>query len=209
MTARARRRHLPVLMLPHVRRRRYRLRSAGLLSVVVAALLSVALADRAGLFGRAPTPDYQKYSGQAAMVVRTVDGDTLDVDIPDDPHQHTRIRLWGVDTPETVRPNAPIDHFGPEASRRTGELSLHRTVRLELVPADTRDKHGRLLAYVFLPDGRLLNALLVEEGFGYADPRFDHPRKREFARLHDQARRQGRGLWKDVRPTDLPGYLRN
>ena len=206
MTARARRRMI-AFPLPSVIRRRYLLRRVRYLLLGAAVLAGLAIADRQGLFGRAPAADYAKYHNRPAAVVHVVDGDTLDLDVPDDPHPATRIRLWGVDTPETVKPNTPVQHFGREASDRTKELAMGQTVRLELVPRDTRDKYHRLLAYVFLPDGRLLNAVLIEEGCGYADPRFDHPRKREFARLQQQARRGGRGLWKDLTDADLPYYL--
>jgi len=195
-------------MPPRLRRRRYLARRLRYLLLTAALLAGLAVADRFGLFGRAPTPDFQKYHNLSALVVRVIDGDTLDVDVPDDPYPYTRVRLWGVDTPETVKPNTPVQHFGREASQAAKDLVLSQTVRLELVSTDTRDKYGRLLAYMVLPDGRLLNAVLIEEGFGYADPRFDHPRKREFARLGQQARKAGRGLWKNATDADLPEYLR-
>ena len=60
-----------------------------------------------------------------------------------------------------------------------------------------------------LPDGRMLNRALVREGYGYADPRFDHKYKSEFARLQREAIKAERGLWKDVSPSDLPYHSRN
>jgi micrococcal nuclease len=65
-----------------------------------------------------------------------------------------------------------------------------------------------LLAYVFLPDGRMLNSVLVAEGYGYADPRYEHRYKASFARLQRQAMEARAGLWKDVRNEDLPYYYR-
>lgn len=194
-------------MLPGVRRRRYRLRSAGLLSLAIAIVLGLAAADRKGVFGRSAKPDFQKYNDVQATVMRVVDGDTLDIDISDGPHSTTRIRLWGVDTPETVKPNTPVQHFGLQACQASRTLALYKHVRLELIARDTRDKYDRLLAYVFLPDGRLLNAVLIEDGLGYADPRFDHPRKRDFTRLQKQAKSASKGLWKDATDADLPYYL--
>ena len=195
-----------------------RLRHAGrkglLFLLVAAVLVGVHVADRVGLFGHARNQDHQKYDGNAFLVVRVVDGDTLDVDVPDEVRRTsaTRIRLWGVDTPETVDPRkSKPDHFGPEASAFTKGLANGQWVRLELDPVRTRDtpEYKRLLAYVHLPDGRMLNRVLVEEGYGYADPRYPHNYKREFDRLMKQAKAAGRGLWKDVRPQDLPYYLKN
>jgi micrococcal nuclease len=115
-----------------------------------------------------------------------------------------------VDTPETKWPDRPVQHFGPEAADFTRTMCLDKQVRLELeVARDARDKYGRLLAWVYLPDGRMLNRLLVEQGFAYADPRFEHHLLREFKALQKQARQQRLGLWQNLRPSDLPGYYQN
>jgi len=177
---------------PKLSGRRRRLRVAArkarwpAVALVVVALIIVA--DRAGLFGLRPAPtgdDYRRYHGKSFRVVRVIDGDTLDVDAPDGRRGHTRIRLWGVDTPETRHPQKGVQHFGPEAAAFTRRACEGNTVRLELAPRRTRDRYRRLLAYVFLPDGRLLNRELVRLGFGYADPRYRHPYREEFLRLHD------------------------
>ena len=192
------------------RRLRYGGRKLLVLLLAAALVGGVHVADRFGVFGRARTPDHEKYNGKVFRVVHVVDGDTLDVEIRDEVRRKpaTRIRLWGVDTPETVDPRKPKpDHFGPEASAFTKDLANDANVRLELDPVSTRDKYERLLAYVILPDGRMLNRVLVEEGYAYADPRFPHKYKREFEKLMKQAKTAGRGLWKDVRPEDLPDYL--
>lgn len=179
---------------------------AALLAAAVA--VGLAVADRAGLFGRQPSPDRQRYHNQTFTVSAVVDGDTLDVDIPDivTGHSTTRIRLWGVDTPEVHGVPVP-QHFGPEASAFTGKL-MHQRVRLELEPHDTRDKYNRLLAYVYMPDGRMLNEELLRGGLAYADPRFEHSRKAVFSRLAREAMKSRRGLWADVTRDDLPYYLR-
>jgi micrococcal nuclease len=192
------------------RRARYAARKVLALVAVSAAALALIVADTLGLFGRARVADLQKYDGKTFRVVKVVDGDTLDVDAPDGEYPHTRIRLWGVDTPETVRPNTPPQHFGLEASDFTRRQALDANARLELDPSPDkqRDKYGRLLAYVHLPDGRMLNRVLVEEGYGYADERFPHRYSAEFKRLEAQARKAGKGLWKDLKPEDLPDYRR-
>jgi len=195
-------------LTPAQRRRRYTRRRllSGAIGIALLALLM--LADRAGLFGLAPGPDAETYNGGTFRVTHVADGDTLDVDTPDTVtgKPTTRVRLWGVDTPETVKPNTPVQHFGPEASAFTKAACRSKTVRLELVAGKTRGKYKRLLAYVILPDGTMLNAELLAQGLAYADPRFDHPRKAEFERLQQEARAAKRGLWKDVTPADLPYY---
>lgn len=191
------------------RRLRYAGRRFLVWTIAIAAVAGMVLADRTGVFGRAPVPDPVKYDGNSFMVVRVVDGDTLDLDAPDGRRPTTRVRLWGVDTPETVKPNTPVQHFGPEASAFATRAALGKRVRLELDLRQPRDKYKRLLAYVFLPDGRMLNRTLIEEGYGYADPRFDHRLRSEFVRLQRAAMKARRGLWKSVRRADLPYYYRD
>ena len=192
------------------RRRRYTLRRSVWWAAAVLVVGLLVLADRAGIFGHAPQPDAETYHGGTFRVTRVVDGDTLDVDLADTVtgRPATRVRLWGVDTPETARGNTAAQHFGPEAGRFTRLSCADKTVRLELVKGKTRGKYKRLLAYVYLPDGPMLNAELIARGFGYADPRFAHPRSAEFARLQSKARRGRLGLWKDLRPEGLPYYFR-
>jgi endonuclease YncB( thermonuclease family) len=170
---------------------------------------AIAAGDYFGLFGFSPGQDYPRYHGREVRVTHVVDGDTLDVDLYDplNDDSETRIRLWGVDTPETVKPNTPPQHFGPEATAATRRWCKGKTVTLELVKGDTRGKYKRLLAYVVLPDGETLNARLVRKGLAYADPRFEHPRREEYLRLQAIAVRDRAGLWKDVTPADLPYYF--
>ncbi len=186
--------------------RRIRKRGVALAVFLLAAALA-GLADHAGWFGTPQEPDLPRYDGKTFTVVHVVDGDTLDIDLPDGNRSHTRIRLWGVDTPETVRPEHPVEYFGPEASAFTKTATRGQQVRLELSPHSTRDKYNRLLAYVYLPDGTLLNRKLIDDGYGYADPRFDHPRKREFLQHQTTARRTKKGLWNQPHPNDWPDYV--
>jgi len=195
---------------PTQRRRRYALRRVLALAAAALIVTALVLADRSGLFGLAPAPDAETYGGGTFRVTHVADGDTLDVDTPDTVtgRPNTRIRLWGVDTPETVKENTRVQHFGPEATAFTKASCRGRNVRLELVKGKTRGKYDRLLAYVTLPDGKMLNAELIAQGLGYADPRYDHPRQGEFERLQRDAMAARRGLWKDVTGADLPYYYR-
>lgn len=184
----------------------------GWVLATAAVLLAIYTGDQYGVFGRSARPvgeDFKRYNGKSFRVTHVVDGDTIDIDEPDRGAPATRIRLWGVDTPETKAPGKGVQHFGPEATAFTSRLCEGKTVRLELVSGKTRGMYGRLLAYVELPDGTMLNRELIRQGYGYADPRFRHPRETEFQRLQSQARATGAGLWKDVQPGDLPRYLSN
>ena len=188
---------------------RYAARKLAWGAILCAAVGGVILAGRLGLLGTRPPADGEKYGGKTFRVVAVVDGDTLDIDVADVDYPHTRIRLWGVDTPETLKENTPVQHFGPEASRFTKRLCMGQDVRIELDERQTRDRYGRLLAYVFLPDGQMLNRRLVAEGCAYADPRYGHKHFDEFRRLQNEARKARGGLWRQVTKDDLPYYYRN
>ncbi|MDP8255206.1 MAG: thermonuclease family protein [Candidatus Alcyoniella australis] len=143
-----------------------------------------------------------------AQVIRAVDGDTLEVLI--DGHSE-KVRLIGVDTPETVHPSKPVQYYGREASAFTHRMADGKTVRLELDQASAatghRDHYGRLLAYVFLPDDTLLNAEIIKQGYGHAYTRFPFSRMEEFRALEREAREAGRGLWGpggEAMPTPSP-----
>jgi len=193
-------------------RRRQIVRRALITLAAVTVVVLMALADRAGLFGRPTGTDLQAYQDRVFTVVRVVDGDTFDVDHPDEVRgaPTTRIRLLGVDTPETKRPNTPVQHFGPEAFAFTRRRVAGRSVRLKLVAGDrTRGDYKRLLAYVFTEDDQMLNLRLIREGYAYADPRWDHPRRTEFHRAMTAARKERQGLWAEATEADLPYYLRD
>lgn len=194
------------------RRHRYVVRRVRGALLVVAVLAALVLGDHWGLFGRRPISDLATYDGKTFTVVRVVDGDTIDVDVPDKRRQATRVRLWGVDTPEMAERDRPADHFASEATEFVEALALNKSVTLHLEPGRrTRDNddYYRLLAFVILPDGRMLNRVLVETGHAYADPRYSHHLRDEFLRLQDRARQGRRGLWATVRQEDLPYYWRN
>lgn len=132
--------------------------------------------------------------GANAVVERVVDGDTIDVSI--DGRSET-VRLIGIDTPETKKPDTPVECFGPEASARLAELLPPGTpVRLER-DIDSRDKYRRLLAYVHRePDDLFVNAVLIDEGL--ARPYPFEPNTTfadQFATAADLARANGVGLW--------------
>lgn len=152
--------------------------------------------------------DMMRYHDHVFHVIHVVDGDTVDIDAPDGDKLKTRIRLWGVDTPEIAHNKSETDMFyGPEANEFAFQTLNNREVQIVLWPTRTRDRYGRLLAYIFLERaGRDFNAMLIENGFGYADSRFDHPYKREFADLEKRSRKEHRGLWASVAPEQMPHW---
>jgi micrococcal nuclease len=122
------------------------------------------------------------------VCIRVIDGDTIQLDGGE------RVRLIGVDTPETVDPRRPVQYFGKEASAFTRRHAEGRTVRLEFGD-ETFDRYHRTLAYVYLPDGTFLNAEIIRQGYGFAYTRFPFRYQEEFVRLERQAREERRGLW--------------
>src|ERR1700742_1126862 len=128
------------------------------------ALLILAVAAAALLGGRlAPGPHAEPAS--SGRVVRVVDGDTLRVRLGG---REERVRYIGVDTPESVKPGTPVQCFAKAASAANKRLGPGRAVKL-VRDAETRDRYGRMLAYVYrASDGLFVNAELVRGG--YAKP---------------------------------------
>lgn len=151
--------------------------------------------------------DLEKYHARTFTVVNVVDGDTIDIDAADGTYDHTRIRLWGIDTPETKNPETGVMYFGPEAAEFTRKLALEKQVTIYLDESRTRDKYNRLLAYVKLQDGGFLNEVLLTEGFAYADLRFKHDFYNKYKQLEAIARTSKKGLWEGVTYEQLPKWL--
>lgn len=151
--------------------------------------------------------DFGKYHKNTFTVVKVVDGDTIDIDIPDVNHNHTRIRLWGVDSPETKSQYTDVKYFGPEAADFTAKLVLNKQICVYLDATRTRGNYGRLLAYVQLPDDGFLNEVLLTEGFAYADLRFRHSLYQKYKQQESSARRLKKGLWGKVSREQLPEWL--
>jgi micrococcal nuclease len=130
-------------------------------------------------------------AGAEAFVVRAVDGDTIEVRIGD---RLEDVRYIGVDTPETVKPDTPVQCFGPRASNFNHGLVEQRRVRL-VFGVERRDVYGRLLAYVYIGH-RFVNAMLVRRGLARS---LTIPPNDRFAPLFRslelRAARAGRGLW--------------
>ncbi|MEN9558669.1 MAG: hypothetical protein RL141_1038 [Candidatus Parcubacteria bacterium] len=131
-----------------------------------------------------------------ATVISVADGDTFDVRLDDG--IEARVRMLGVDTPETVDPRKPVQCFGLEASTFTKQLLTDARVLLEEDPlADERDLYGRLLRNVVTETGIDLNAELIAEGYARAYLSFpiDPVRKKQLTDLEATAKAEGKGLW--------------
>lgn len=137
-------------------------------------------------------PDFAQLD--QARVRRVVDGDTVILVLDG---RDVRCRLIGVDTPETVHPHKPVEAYGRAASRFTTNLLKGERVWVELDETTGRqDRYGRLLAYLWrMPDGLMVNAEIVRQGYGHAYTRFPFERLELFRAYERRARRIGKGLW--------------
>ena len=144
-----------------------------------------------------PTPTPQRVE---ARVVDVVDGDTIDVEIDG---AFYRVRYIGIDTPETVHPDKPVERFGPEAAEANRQLVEGALVYLEKDVSET-DHYGRLLRYIFLADGVFVNAELVRQGYAQVST---YPPDVKYQELllaaQAEAREAKRGLWGPL-PSPLP-----
>jgi micrococcal nuclease len=143
--------------------------------------------DRDSGDGAEPAPG----SSLRARVMRVADGDTIVASVEG---EREYVRYIGVDTPETVKPDAPVQCYGPRASAANHRLVEGRTVRL-VVDREARDDYGRLLAYVYA-GSRFVNAELVRGGYARTlaiEPNTSHAGA--LKRLAGRAARAGLGLW--------------
>jgi len=165
-------------------------RIATVLALLVVTLYTQWLAERDGLTpSPTPTATPQPAPDGSVRISRVIDGDTIELE------GGARVRFIGVDTPEVVDSRTAVQCFGPEASAYTKQLLAGGFVVLKKDITDT-DKYGRLLRYVYLPDGTFVNLKLVADGYAYAStypPDVAHAK--EIAAAQNTARAESRGLW--------------
>lgn len=126
---------------------------------------------------------------ELVKVDTVIDGDTFILE------NGERVRLIGVDAPETVHPQKPVEYFGKEASDYAKRMLEGKKVRLEL-DVQERDRYGRLLAYVYLEDGTFFNAELVRQGFAQVATYPPNVKYVElFIKMQKEARENKRGMW--------------
>ena len=182
-------------------------RAAGIFCL---ALLTLAFLPGGDAFGAQFKP--RANAIYEARVQRVVDGDTAILLFPDGQgRRRERVRFIGVNTPESVDPNRSVERYGREAGAFAKEVLTERRVWAQ-TDAGLRDKHGRLLAYIWLeepgdPDSeqeireKMFNARLLLEG--YAQVMTVQPNSRHadlFVRFQREARRANKGLWAKNRP---------
>lgn len=130
-----------------------------------------------------------RVTGETVRVTRVIDGDTFET------ADGKKVRYIGINAPESVDPRRRAECFGKEATHFHRELVEGQEVRLEKDVSET-DKYGRLLRFVFLSDGTLVNETLVSEGYAYASVYPPDISKREvFIQAEKEAREAQRGLW--------------
>lgn len=127
-------------------------------------------------------------------VSRIIDGDTIDVLLDGNT---TRVRLLGINAPESVDPRRPVQCFGKEASAYMYTLLRGHAVRLDFDPSQDRyDKYGRLLAYVHRDDGLFVNDVMINNGYAYEYTYISpYQFQKEFKQTEQAARAASRGLW--------------
>lgn len=182
-----------------------RRRKSSAISIIVAIIAAVIwLGQQYGWFGGAARSVVQNQPGQY-KVVRFSDGDTITVSMNG---KDETIRFIGVDTPETHDPRKKVQCYGPAASAFTKNIitSQGSNVRLAADPKNSdRDRYNRLLRYVYLPDGTLLNEKLIQDGYGFYYPYFPFTKSTEFAAAQKQAQDAHKGLWANCHPTPTDG----
>ena len=162
--------------------------------VVVVALSALAACDGLDATGTTTTAPAPGELEANAVIDDVIDGDTVDVIITG---REERVRLIGIDTPETKKPNSPIECFGPEATAFTQELLPIGTPIYIERDVVNRDDFGRLLGYVYrADDGIFVNYEIMRQGF--AQP-LSIPPNDTFAELFADAARAAEaddaGLW--------------
>jgi len=177
----------------------------GLFATVVAAVVSSGCGPAVELTVQAPATFGDEPGGfESATIERVVDGDTLVVRITgriDGPGlgdavvgRSYRVRLIGIDTPESVDPRRPVECFGREAGHAMSALVAGRSVRL-VKDVEETDRYERLLRYVYM-EAEMVNARLVANGYAHAYTYPPNIRWSElFVQLQSDARDGDRGLW--------------
>lgn len=139
-------------------------------------------------------------------VVYVYDGDTISINMMG---INEKVRLIGVDTPETMDPDTPPQCYGQESSEYTKTNLKGTKVRLEADSKNqNRDRYGRLLRYVYLPDGRLWNNELITNGYGFAYLRYPFTKQQEFQKNEEQSFKLKLGLWGKCEINIISGVYR-
>ena len=152
--------------------------------------------------------DWSAFDHRTFVVSRVIDGDTIHIK-SNEGSSETIVRLIGIDAPELHDPGTSQPAYWSDRARAYLDARASgKPVTLRLEPIQTRDRYGRLLAYVYLSDADCLNADLIHDGQAYADRRFRHSYRPQYEQAESEARRKQRGLWKDVTEDQMPAWRR-
>ena len=135
--------------------------------------------------------------GSVTEVLRVIDGDTVVIETDGVP---LKVRVIGIDTPETMHPAKPIEAFGPEATAHARTLLEGNKVQIQYDPDPTHDRwdrYGRLLTYVGLPDGRDFGLLMIRKGFARAYLKYPFSRIAKYVAAEQAAKNDRVGMWGD------------
>lgn len=192
--------------MPQIYRLGSRRNQLGLASLTLALLIIIA--QHFGWLNKAGENLQQNQPGLYS-VTHFVDGDTITVNMNG---KAEKVRFIGVDTPETHKPNTPVQCYGPAAAAFTKNYIGNHKVQLESDTLSTnRDRYNRLLRYVYLPNGSLVNEELIKGGFGFYYPYFPFTKSDKFATDQAAAKASNKGVWGNCTPTqtDKGGWISN
>ncbi|QFR39658.1 PKD domain-containing protein [Candidatus Gracilibacteria bacterium 28_42_T64] len=143
--------------------------------------------------------DNGEFTEQKVMVERVVDGDTIVIKYQNGKTE--KLRLVGVDTPETKHPKKEVQFYGKEASNFTKMMLEGKNIVIKQNVRNYRDKYGRLLGYVYLPGKEekdiFFNKLLIEKGYARAYLRFPFQYSVQFKKAQNKAKKQRIGIWSE------------
>lgn len=175
-------------------------------TIITIVVVGYALYTRESIPPVTALPAIQQHNGTNDVplwdVIRVIDGDIITVRRDT---QTETVRLIGIDTPETVKPRTAVECFGREASTYlTQRLTMQSVHLVSDNTQSKRDRYDRLLAYVYLPQGVLINQEIITKGFAY-EYTYDSPyyHQDSFKQAEREARTAQRGLWN---PTVCPEY---
>ncbi|MHC1744275.1 MAG: thermonuclease family protein [Syntrophobacteraceae bacterium] len=139
----------------------------------------------------------------SGMVSAVFDGDTVQL------QSGERVRYLGLDAPEVAHNGTAGDCFGEEAKRANRDLVLHKRVTLQF-DHERKDRHGRLLAYVMLSDGRSVNGELIRAGYAHVFRSVEgFTRFGDYVALQRDAIENRRGMWGACRERPARFYITN
>lgn len=169
-----------------------------LVSLIVAlGVALLAFAQHQGWLGNLAAHAQKSQPGLYA-IDHFVDGDTIAVKMNG---KTESVRMIGIDTPETHKPHTPVQCYGPAAASYTKTLIGSQKVRLQSDPdSQDRDRYHRLLRYVYLADGRLMETELIRGGYAFAYTQFPFSKSAEFSKDQADAQANSKGLWGNCKP---------